>query len=87
MFSAEEQSILEKGGLSSPPSLNNEDGATQSVEFPEGGPTGWSVILGAYVVIHHRSPFPVLTLRVHADGYFSSVPTGTYICAEIVKIY
>ena len=59
MSSAEEQSILEKGGLSTPQSLNNEDGATmqgqQSVEFPEGGLRGWSVVLGAYVVINHRS--------------------------------
>ena len=85
MFSADEQSVLEKGGLSSPPSLNNEDGVTQSIEFPEGGLTGWSVVLGAYVVTDHRSlPF---TDAAHVGGYFSSVPSGTYICAEIIVMY
>ena len=59
MSSSEERSVSEKGGLETPQSLHSEDGAPiqgqQSVEFPEGGLTGWSVVLGGYAVIY---PFP-----------------------------
>ena len=85
MFSAEEQYVLEKDGFSTPKKTDNEDGASiqghQSVDFPEGGLRGWSVVLSACVV---TDPFPhlfVLRLRVHAGGYFCSVPSGTYIYA------
>jgi len=87
-------SVLEKGGLSTPHSIDSEDGAPmqgqQSVEFPEGGLTGWSVVCGAYVVIDRFPPWRFCLLTTppaHPGGYFSFVPSGTYIYAEIITVY